>query len=203
MKIGTKVIISDRSKEYQGKYVNEIGVIKRGNCFSEGLGKVGVELDNYPNYRSGYSVFWFEESVLDIYESEDECVMLNGYKLAGVSFVDGRNQDTIYTYAMYDEELAVGDMVVVKTGHHGLAVAKIVTFDKESLGKVRCDREIICKVDMSAYEERKEKAARVAEIKLEMDAKVKELQSQVIYELLAEKDQTLKTLLDEYRTLLN
>ena len=111
MKIGTKVIISDRSKEYQGKYVNEIGVIKRGNCFSEGLGKVGVELDNYPNYRSGYSVFWFEESVLDIYESEDECVMLNGYKLAGVSFVDGRNQDTIYTYAMYDEELAVGDKV--------------------------------------------------------------------------------------------
>ena len=56
---------------------------------------------------------------------------------------------------------------------------------------------------MSAYEERKEKAARVAEIKLEMDAKVKELQSQAIYELLAEKDQTLKTLLDEYRTLLN
>ena len=45
--------------------------------------------------------------------------------------------------------------------------------------------------------------ARAAELKQAMDAKVKEMQNQAIYEMLSEKDPALKAMFDEYKTLLN
>ena len=63
-------------------------------------------------------------------------------------------------------------------------------------------REIVCKVDMSAFEERKAKAAQLVELKARMDSKVQQLQKAAVYEMLAEKDPELAEMLKAYKELL-
>ena len=54
---------------------------------------------------------------------------------------------------------------------------------------------------MTAYEERREKARKLAELKRKMDVKVQQLQQTAIYELLSEKDPELAALLNEFKTI--
>ena len=93
--------------------------------------------------------------------------MLENYKVAGISFLEGSNVGLVYYYALYDDTIEIDDVVVVNTGHHGLAIAKVVEIEPNNVDKnhVRCGREIISKVDFSAYNERQEKAKRLSELK--------------------------------------
>ena len=127
--------------------------------------------------------------------------MLKNYRVAGIRFQDGYNTDKTYPYALYDENIAIGDLVVVMTGHHGMSIAEVCSigdFDKDA---VSCDREIVCKVDMTAYQDRKARAKKLADLKKEMDAKVKALQEVALYELMAEKDPELKGMLEAFKAL--
>ena len=93
--------------------------------------------------------------------------MLKNYRVAGIRFQDGYNPDKTYPYALYDESIAIGDRVVVMTGHHGMAIAEICSIGEMPKDSVNCGREVICRVDMTAYEERKAKAKKMAEEKKE------------------------------------
>ena len=198
--IGSTVKIKN-CQQYRGVYKGEIGEVAR--TYKE---MYGVKFEGLANFNSSYGVFWFRASQIEFItektiESEDDFIMMENYKRVGVSFPE---RDTGgYVYALYQDDVEVDDTVVVNTGHHGLAVAKIVTLDDSKLGKVRYNREVVCKVDLTAYEERKQRMARAAELKQAMDAKVKEMQNQAIYEMLSEKDPALKAMFDEYKTLLN
>lgn len=192
---------------YRNKYAGEIGVVEReflSNQFSTGK-KVGIRLNNHTNKVSQYGVFWFDADKLEIIEnceSEETSTMLKGFKVAGIRFLEGSNTDNIYAYALYDDEIKKGDTVVVQSGHHGLGIAEVACIDEEaSPNEVQCGREIIAKVDFTAFNERKEKAAKMAKLKKEMDKKVKELQSIALYEMLADKDPALKEMLDEFKAL--
>jgi hypothetical protein len=186
---------------YRDKYKDEFGVIERG---SPNHTSVGIRLDRHTNSASSYGLFWFDKNQFEIIKEKDEVFMLQNYKVAGISFLEGTNTNSIYYYALYDDTIQVDDVVVVNTGHHGLGIAKVVEIDPVNVDKnhVRCGREIISKVDFSAYNERQEKAKKIVKLKNEMDAKVQQLQNQAIYELMAEKDPELKKMLDEYKTLL-
>lgn len=213
-----------RGGKYGGKYAGCEGTIRSCNPF--GCGAIGVELDGEYNKASANGVFWFSGCELVLIEGgldwraileedrpdmdgikiehvEEEIPMLKGYIAAGVSFTKGSNRDTVYPYALYpDLPCQVGDQVVVMTGHHGMALAEIKSIGELPVDSVDCGREIICKVDMAAYVERKARAEKLASLKKEMDAKVRELQSVALYEALAEKDPTLKAMLDEFKSLL-
>lgn len=201
LEVGVKVKILTNAG-YRDKYVGELGIVERNNQFSGGT--IGVRLDNYTNKSSGYGIFWFEKSKLEVIERKDEIIMFENFKVAGISFLEGTNTDAVYAYALYDDTIMVGDIVVVQSGHHGLGIARVVDIDAsgENTKAVQYGREIIAKVDFSAYEERKEKAKKMKNLKRQMDAKVQELQHQAIYELLAEKDPSLKAMLDEYKNLM-
>lgn len=142
---------------------------------------------------------------VEIIESEDDEIMLKGFKVAGISFLEGVNTKTVYAYALYDDNIAVNDIVIVQSGHHGLGIAKVVSISDDALDvkHVQYGREIIAKVDFTAYEERKKKEERIKDLKKQMDAKVRELQNNAVYEMLAEKDPALKEMLDEFKTLIN
>ena len=215
-----------RGGKYRGKYAGCRGTIRSCNPF--GCGAIGVELDGEYNTASSNGTFWFpgpELVILADFEPQDpyflpswgardadeaeieymkeEIPMLKGYIAAGVSFIHGPNQDTVYPYALYPGlHCQVGDKVVVMTGHHGMSLAEIKSIGELPVDSVDCGREIICKVDMAAYVERKARAEKLASLKKEMDAKVRELQSVALYEVLAEKDPTLKAMLDEFKSLL-
>lgn len=189
---------------YRNKYVGEIGIVEReflSNQYSKDK-KVGIRLNNHTNKASAYGVFWFDADKIEIIESEETSTMLKGFKVAGIRFLEGSNTDNIYAYALYDNEIKEDDVVVVQSGHHGLGIAKVACIDEDaSPNEVQCGREIIAKVDFSAFNERKEKAAKLAKIKKEMGKKVKELQSIALYEMLADKDPALREMLDEFKAL--
>lgn len=189
---------------YKNKYKDEIGIVERRLVIESG-DKIGVRLNNHTNPRSARGLFWFDADKLETiknYESEETSTMLKGFKVAGISFLEGSNTDKVYAYALYDDEIKVDGVVVVQTGHHGLGVGKVVHIDAEgSADCVQCSREIIAKVDFTAFNERRAKEEKLAKIKKEMDEKVKELQHIALYEMLAEKDPALKALLDEFKAL--
>jgi hypothetical protein len=90
----------------------------------------------------------------------------------------------------------------VQTGHHGLALAEISSIGCGDKDKVKCSREIITRVDMEAFYQRQEKRKALAQLKKDMDKKVKELQETALYEMLAEKDPALAMMLVQYKTLM-
>lgn len=116
-----------------------------------------------------------------------------------INFISGSNTDVPYTYAAY-EDYTEGNYVVVHTGHHGMAIAKVKAMGKED-DKVEYGREIICKIDMTAYNDRKARAKRRAELKGRMEAKVRELQETAIFEMLAKEDARLAEMLKEFKEL--
>lgn len=197
MIIGDRVRVLPRAS-YNARFTGCVGVV----VYSTGLcaDRVGVKLDGTNNPRSKYNAFWFALDEIAIIESEDN-FMLNDYITANVQFLDGTNYNMQYSYALYDPTICVSDIVVVKTGHHGFALAKVIEIAPESATAVQFGREIVSKVDFSAYTARQEKAKQLKELKQKMDAKVKVLQSTALYELLAEKDPELASMLTAYKEL--
>ena len=142
-----------------------------------------------------------EELCKENMKKKEETPMLKNYRVAGIKFQDDWKTGKTYPYALYDEDIAIGDTVVVMTGHHGMAIAEVCSIGEMPKDSVSCGREIICKVDMTAYNDRKAKAKKMAELKVEMDAKVKALQEVALYELMAEKDPELKAMLEAFKAL--
>jgi hypothetical protein len=196
LNVRIRVLPSDK---YDNRYEGMYGVIENTSC---GGTSVGVRIDRHENPRSSAGLFWFSEDEIELIEKR-ESVMLNqneNFLVAGVKFLDGSNKDKVYDYALFDE-YTVGDLVVVQTGHHGLALAEIADIRCEGKDKVKCSREIVTRVDMDAFYDRQEKRKALAQLKKDMDKKVKELQETAIYEILAEKDSELADMLAMYKQL--
>jgi hypothetical protein len=186
-------------EKYGKKYIGKIGVIENTSC---GNTAYGVRIAECENPKSSVGLFWFAETEVEFIEREDE-VMLSqneNFMVAGVKFLEGSNKDKEYFYALFDE-YNVGDLVVVQTGHHGLALAEISSLGWSDKDKVKCSREIVTRVDMKNFCERKEKRKALAQLKKDMDKKVKELQETAIYELLAQSDPVLASMLADYKKL--
>lgn len=124
--------------------------------------------------------------------------MLPNFRVAGCIYPDSVKS---YAYALYEDDIAAGDKVVVRNSNGDLRIVEIESIGELSKDRVKNGCEVICKIDMTAYEARKAKAAQIHELKKEMDAKVAQLQAVALYELMAEKDPSLKTLLAEFKAL--
>ena len=118
------------------------------------------------------------------------------------------NTDKEYLFACYEKDVAVGDIVVVDTryGFQLVTVTKVLNDTPEQVTRFSKEmkknlKEVVCKVHTEEFTARKEKAEKRAEIKAEMDKRVKELQASAIYEMLAEKDDSLKQMLQQYKDL--
>lgn len=185
------------------------------SCYAD---TVSVKFPGLANPRSESGLYYFghchiepfmtageaalnPELMLEHLNKKEEIPMLKNFIPAGIKFESGANTDRVYAYALYDYDIVVGDLVVVNTGHHGMAVARVATIGEIKKEEVACGREIICKVDTTAFKDRKAKAQRMAELKKEMDAMVQDLQATALYELMAEKNPALATLLSEFKSL--
>ena len=199
---GDRVIIVYNDKDYRGKYTGEHGVVKKTfvrhtECF------YGVKLDNRSNIQRELGLYWFSiRSIKSENENEREDIpMFKNYTNVEVAFLD--NPSTTYSYACFDSNISVDDIVVVKTGHHGFSLAKVVLIpNEEDMREVHHDREVVCRVDFSKFNARVEARKRATELKREMEKHMREAQELALYEMLAEKDPTLKTMLEEYKALM-
>lgn len=214
--IGQRVrIVANSRGAYQKKdLIGSIGeIVSRGYDPRYGGSLYYLMIDDELNRYSVSGGFWFPARDLEPVEgttahcetnknskNEEEKTMLPGYKTASIQFLTGSNKEKTYFYALYDDTIVPNDTVVVSTGHHGLALAHVVFIGGPS-SYVSDNREIVCKVDLSAWEYRKEKAEKLQQLKEEMDERVKAYQAVALYELAAEKDPALKAMLDQFKAL--
>lgn len=199
--VGDKVIIVAHNR-YKEDLLNKVGTVDTVFRRSKNHTSYGIKFDNYSNPASAKGLYWFEiYSIKSENEEREEIPMFKNYTTVEVSFLD--NPATTYPYALYDSGVKVNDIVVVNTGHHGFALAKVVFFpDEEHKRGVQFNREVVCRVDFSQFNARKEAVKRATELKREMEKRMRESQELALYEMLAEKDPTLKTMLDEYKTIM-
>ena len=207
LKAGDRVVILKHAS-YRDKFLGETGTV----CVTyQSTNSIGVKLDNYRNSYSKYDCYWFKSTHLKVIKTNDiteEYDIMNitmnmkkgeDYTVAEIKFLD-ENGGRTYKYLLFDADVRPDDLVVVKTGHHGFALAQVIDLDNETDGsEIEHNRQIVCKVDLTAYENRIAMSKKMAELKKQMDAKVKQLQNLALYEMLAQQDPELKAMLDEYK----
>lgn len=201
--VGDKVCIFDKVK-YSGICNLKCGEIKQ--VYEKSLQFLyGIKIEGMTNPSSDKGIYWFSSESIKLYTSakneSEENIMIKDFKVAYISFLDSSTNRT-YPYALYDP-YEVGETVVVHTGHHGFALAKImdISTKEEDVNKVHCGREVVCLVSFASYEARQATLKRIAELKSEMDAKLREVQTLALYEMFAERDPDLNAMLEEYKAL--
>lgn len=177
----------------------------------------GVKIDNRYNHRSGSGLYYIDQSKLRLSKENEQNNIYNkgevnmntiigNYRVAKVRFLEGSNTYHTYNYALFDDEIQLYDNCVVKSANHGFGIASIEEIIDniddisvtDSNGNIR---EIVCKIDMSAFHKRIKDRQRVSQLKKEMDNKVKELQGLALYKMMAENSPELKAMLSEYEEL--
>ena len=110
--------------------------------------------------------------------------------------------NTDYHFALYDDDIQVGDRVLV-TGNGSIQTVKEVITKDESKERFNKDitAEVMCKVDLSAYENRIENRKKAEKLRKEMDKRIAEMAEINKYAMYAEKDDELAKMLAEYREL--
>jgi len=120
--------------------------------------------------------------------------MLAVKQIVIVQFDSGYKQ---YDFKSDIEGLQVNDKVVVDTAM-GYSVGTVVGFKDVSKAATKW---VIQKVDLDGHTTRLEKEKKMAELKLKMEKRRKELQEIEIYQILAKEDEGMAELLKEYQGL--
>ena len=203
-----------RNIKYSDLEIGLCGIVQYAytNCY-------GVKIDNRYNHSSGKGLYYFKPNELQLFKEYEQNNIYNkgeenmnkiigNYRVAKVRFLEGSNTHNTYNYALFDDEIQQYDNCVVKSANHGLGIAVIeeIIDDVDNIsvtdnyGNIR---EIVCKIDMSAFNKRIDDRLRASQLKKEMDKKVKELQGLALYKMMAENSPELKAMLSEYEKLVN
>lgn len=119
---------------------------------------------------------------------------------------DGALMGQVYYYALTPGlSVNVGNTVVVNCAT-GFQVVKVVETEVENpivngVATYNITAMIVGKVDTDAYDAFVERQIKQKELRKELEARKKELERSEIYELLASKDPTMKSLLDAFKEL--
>ena len=168
---------------------------------------------NYPNCIKIHFDDWNDTGEKDLYikkknikiKGVKDMAVKGNYKVAIVTFLQGMNTTKRYSFALFDNDVNCDDLVLCDTST-GYGVAKVLNIlsQEEYEGKgVIPTKEIICKVDFTNFEKRKELRKKKDSIKKQMDKMVKDNQELVLYQMLAEKNPEMATMLEEYKNLMN
>ena len=126
---------------------------------------------------------------------------LIGFKKVAVIEMSGTN----YYYALYDENINVGDTVLVSGAANGkLLTVKEILATKDAVEKYNKNitAEVMCKVDLSAYNARVKNREEAEKIRKEMDKKIAEMDEMNKYVMYAERSPELMEMLTKYRGLI-
>lgn len=189
-----KVISSCQSRGQTGR------VVKYIQCCSYSLSKyVQVELKcgETKNYNEDSLILVDNKMII----GGNNKMLVGNYNVAMVKFVQGTNTVKGYAFALFDNNIGVDDLVLCDTSN-GYGVAKVTEIiPQNEYEGASVTKEIICKVDFTDFEQRKENREKAKKLKVEMDKKIKDLQELTLYEMMAEKCPELREMLDMYKTL--
>ena len=129
---------------------------------------------------------------------------VNGnYYVAAVKFLQGTNTTKEYAFALFDTNIVIGDLVLCDTAN-GYSVSRVVSITPKDMweGAV-VTKEIICKVDFTEFEKRKELRKQKEALKKQMDKMVADNQELILYQAIAEKNPEMASMLEMYKSLAN
>ena len=141
------------------------------------------------------------KSIRPIFTNKGESNMkLSGFKNVAVIEIAGKD----YYYALYDEDIKVGDNVLV-TGSCStniLTVKEVVTAEeaREKCTKEICS-EVKCKVDLSSYNQRVEDRKEADKLRKRMDEEIKKMDELNKYEMYADRNPALREMLEQLKSL--
>lgn len=199
-KIGDRVIVVTSQSKNKGK----IGTVTN-NKVGYYNNYIGVLLDDYEHRKNTkYDLKLCRTSIrlINCNETnigrEKNIMKLTGYNKVAVIEMGS----TDYHFALYDGDIQAGDYVLVTNNVNLLKVKEVITKDeaKERFHK-DITAEVMCKVDLSAYETRVENRKKAEKLRKEMDKKIAEMDEMNKYVLYAEKNEDLAKMLAEYREL--
>lgn len=202
---GQRVTVTDDSR-YRGFCNGHSGVVKALYSTS-----VAVLLDDIQSTASKHGYFYFHHDDLTPEKTAETAEKMEDTKMqkmtdfvnvAEVQFLDEKVPFRTFEYANYDPTLAVGDLCVVMSAHHGMGLAEVQEIKAAPTEDIFC-REIVSKVDTANYTARVEKRKKAAELKERMQERAKQLQDLVLYATLAKEDPEMQALLEEFTTLNN
>lgn len=185
----------------------------------QSYGEVGTILYNPMNSSTCYIRFinWcntgetkeltIHKNNLELYiepKNKEEIIMDNRsvtgvYRVAGVKFISGVNMVKEYMFALFDHNVDIGDLVLCDT-QNGYCIARVSSITDQGLyDGVPVTKEIVCKVDFTAFEKRKERRKQKGELKRLMDRIVAENQELILYQAIADKNPDMAALLASYK----
>lgn len=189
-------IISNKSK-YRGLYATV-------SCEMVGLGYVGVKIDNIHinSITKKYDVYYEPQSLKKI--GDTEMAKLNGFNfVAKVKHIKGYDTDKIYSFALYDESVIPGDLVVVNTFENPqiCRVEEVVNKESGLEDHSTIYKAVLGKLDASEYIKNEEKKKQISELRKKMDIRKKQIESMKNDEYYASLDQEYKDMLDQLKEL--
>lgn len=161
-----------------------------------------IRISGKVNPGSEKGLFWLSPESLELFD-EKENVMKNNFVVGKdakvVLLANPANCDDT-SLGVYHGDINMGDIVVCNYGYSNgaLSVRQVVAVD---YAQQRVDCEIMGICDVTAYLERKAKAARRAELKDQMIAQAKKFQEEEYWRLLSESDPAMKALYEEFKKL--
>lgn len=201
---GARVRIIRQSKYRTTRLLGEIGIAR---TTYPGSGSIPVEFKNNYNTTSSRGYYYFKRSDLELVKDDEQImeennmeVITNYLNIARIQFLSDGSPSN-YKYVNFDPELKVDDVCIAKYNGGAYGVAKVVEILDDT--DVKTDREIVAKVDMSAYNQRVANRTKAAELKAKMEERAKQLQDIALYQLLAKDDSAMMDLLKEYQAINN
>lgn len=177
-----------------GKVIRYIGC---GSYISSKYVQVELKCGEIKNYNEDSLILVDNKMII----GGNDKMLVGNYNVAMVKFVQGTNTVRGYAFALFDNNIEVNDLVLCDTSN-GYSVAKVTEIIPQSEYEgTSVTREIICKLDFTDFETRKENREKAKKLKVEMDKKIKDLQELTLYEMMAEKCPELKDMLDAYKKL--
>ena len=197
---GCEVIVlslNGASSRYSSDLVGLEGTVEE-TCDVPSGKRVGIRIPKRTNSMSEKNYFWFPIENLKV--KEGNIKMEKNAKVYVLAEVNNINDTTL---GVSYEELHEGDIVVCNYQYRNgkLSVRKVVRLYDENVSSLDC--EILGVADCSAYFERKERAARRAELKKKMIEQAKKYQEQEYWRLISETDPVMKAMYDEFKELDN
>ena len=137
---------------------------------------------------------------------------INGnYRVARVNHIQNNNyQSKLYSFALFDDDVVVGDMVLCDTaqGYSLGRVEKIFAQEEYFNPSRACNidpvtKEIVCKVDFSNFYNRVNMRRERTVIKSKMDKLLQNDKELIMYQAIAENNPEMKELLTRYMELCN
>ena len=200
---GARVRIIRQSKYRTTRLLGEIGIAR---TTYPGSSSIPVEFKNNYNTASSRGYYYFKRNELELVDDENNMeennmeFVTNYINVARVQFLSDGSPSN-YKYVNFDPELQVGDTCIAKYNVSAYGVAKVVEILDDA--DVKTDREIVARVDMSAYNQRVANRTKAAELKAKMEERAKQLQDVALYQLLAKDDSAMMDLLKEYQAINN